>query len=956
MDHAVRRAAATDSMVRPTHHATASRRLSEHSRRSVPDSVTVKAGVKVWVFPRPQAAAVSADSMRFWPSTFSARTRGSGWIANHSSASILNSNKSCVNTFVTKTRCGKASLGRQRPPPVPALGSLWGNYQLLEVLGQGGMGVVYKAHQKSLDRIVAVKMIRALRRGDGEEVQRFYAEAEAAAQLQHPNIVRIYEVHKAGDQPFFSMDLVEGQSLAKMIAEKPLPQRQAARYVQKMAVAMQYAHQRGVVHRDLKPANVLIDQDDEPRITDFGLAKRVECDSKLTATGFPMGTPSYMPPEQARGAWSEVGAQSDVYALGATLYDLLAGRPPFSAATWSELLIQVLNHEPLSPRDLNPALHRDLETICLKCLQKRPGDRYGSAQELADDLARHLRGESIHARPISPVERTWRWCCRYPWAVAAMTALAVGFCLALVGYRHAVRGERVAVQALVQAKEAVDRFYSVTSEHTLLNRPGMKRLRQELLKMAEPFYRELHEQSRTYRQASLLLGSDQALTTYRLARITGDLGEEDQAYQLFAEACAQFQELDLAYRNYPKTDRGWQQMLEAYGTAMNDFAILLDRRARRATAGNPRDSAIAESRQYYESAKRLRAELVKVRPDKCVLLANTLMNLGSLAEQLARESDPRAERETLAASAGAERPWSRAMEAMYEAQLLRLGLPTDAPVAVKQERYLEALRERRNLPSGQQLGQSEDPQLQHDLAQGDYNLARLHWELHLALRQQAESRDENAWEENALSELRDRAEQEVTAGEDLIDTAIQRFESLLAGRDQIRSFDCIDADFDLAVAQRLTGDISCAPEKVTDSYAKAAGRLEHLAVQNPDTPDFQLELARTYFNLSQLDVRDRLLQPEIDRSDLPFPCPRKHDADALWESVEKIFERLKQIDPEHGKDYQQEFGKLKALRELPAAPPPVAPPPRDLRRAAEGQSSAKNVERCGRSARSGCHG
>ena len=246
----------------------------------------------------------------------------------------------------------------------------FGDYELLAEIARGGMGVVYRARQRSLQRIVALKMIRAGELASEAEIQRFHVEAEAAANLDHPGIVPIYEVGQHAGQHYFSMGYVEGDSLAARVALGPLPPRWAAELVREVAQAVQYAHEQGVIHRDLKPANILLDRTGRPRVTDFGLAKRVASDSNLTLSGQVIGTPSYMPPEQAAGHADQIGPSADVYALGAVLYALLTGRPPFQAATPADTLWQVLEQDPVPLRQLNPAVPRDLETIALKCLEK----------------------------------------------------------------------------------------------------------------------------------------------------------------------------------------------------------------------------------------------------------------------------------------------------------------------------------------------------------------------------------------------------------------------------------------------------------------------------------------------------------------------------------------------------------------------------------------------------------
>jgi eukaryotic-like serine/threonine-protein kinase len=328
------------------------------------------------------------------------------------------------SAVIETVRLDSAQGASEHPPTgMPALRS-FGDYELLEEVGRGGMGIVYKARQVNLERLVAVKMLLFGPLAQPEQVQRFRTEAAAAASLQHPNIVAIHEVGFREGQHFFAMDYVAGRSLAEILRDGPLTPRRAAGYVKTIAEAIQYAHARGILHRDLKPSNVLIDQSDQPKVMDFGLAKRLEKDTELTLSGQVLGSPNYMPPEQAAAHRGLVGKRSDVYSLGAILYHLLTGRAPFVAPTLAETLQQVQNAEPVSPTVLNPHLPRDLKTICLKCLEKESARRYQTARELAEDLGRWLRQEPILARPIGPLGKVWRWCRRKP-LVAALTAAIV---------------------------------------------------------------------------------------------------------------------------------------------------------------------------------------------------------------------------------------------------------------------------------------------------------------------------------------------------------------------------------------------------------------------------------------------------------------------------------------------------------------------------------------------------
>ena len=308
----------------------------------------------------------------------------------------------------------------------------FGDYELLSEIARGGMGVVYKARQVNLNRIVALKMILAGQLASEEDVQRFRTEAEAAANLDHPGIVPIYEIGQHEGQHFFSMGYVDGCSLADRVRNGPLPPKDAADLTKKIAEAIAFAHSRNVIHRDLKPANVLLDQNGEPKVTDFGLARKTDTDSGMTRTGAVMGTPSYMPPEQAAGKTSEVGPLSDVYSLGAMLYCLLTGRPPFQAANPIDTLMQVIEREPLALTVLNPLVPRDLETISLKCLQKDPAKRYESALELVADLERWQKGEPIKARAVSRTERVYRWIKRNKIVSGLLAATAVGLVSSIV--------------------------------------------------------------------------------------------------------------------------------------------------------------------------------------------------------------------------------------------------------------------------------------------------------------------------------------------------------------------------------------------------------------------------------------------------------------------------------------------------------------------------------------------
>jgi hypothetical protein len=315
---------------------------------------------------------------------------------------------------------GSPPLPPEGPLPLPTIPG----YEVEAVLGTGGMGVVFRARHLRLNRIVALKMALAGAYAGPHERERFQREAEAVAVLRHPNVVQIHDVGDADGRPYFTMEYVDGGSLAQKLAGKPQPARESAALVATLAAAIQAAHESGVVHRDLKPANVLLTADGTPKVSDFGLARRLGGEAGLTHSGAAVGTPSYMAPEQARGQAAAVGPAADVYALGAILYELLTGRPPFRAETAVETVVQVIYQDPVPPSQLNATVPRDLETVCLKCLHKEPERRYVSAAALAEDLRRYLLGQVIAARPVGPLERAGKWIRRNR-AVASLAAAAV---------------------------------------------------------------------------------------------------------------------------------------------------------------------------------------------------------------------------------------------------------------------------------------------------------------------------------------------------------------------------------------------------------------------------------------------------------------------------------------------------------------------------------------------------
>jgi tetratricopeptide (TPR) repeat protein/predicted Ser/Thr protein kinase len=377
------------------------------------------------------------------------------------------------------------------PPTVPGnLGRL-GPYRVVAELGRGGMAVVYQARHATLNRVVALKMILAAD-ATSAAVQRFRNEAEAVVTLDHPHIVPIYEVDEHQGRPYFSMKLIKGGSLAQALHGNRLGQREAVDIMAKVARAVHYAHQRGILHRDLKPSNILLDTDCQPYVADFGVAKRTETDSALTQSGVVLGTPSYMAPEQAAGRTGAVTTLADVYGLGAVLYEVVTRRPPFRGETVLETIRQVQEKDPARPSDIDPRVDRDVETICLKCLQKDPRRRYASAHDLAEDLDRYLAGKPIRARPVGAWERLGKWRRRHP-AAAILGTLCLllflaGFGLVAWQWRRAEAEAEDARRHFQLARETVDRYLTAVSEDPQVKAGNVEPLRRQLLALARDYY------------------------------------------------------------------------------------------------------------------------------------------------------------------------------------------------------------------------------------------------------------------------------------------------------------------------------------------------------------------------------------------------------------------------------------------------------------------------------------
>lgn len=552
-------------------------------------------------------------------------------------------------------------------------------YEVLEELGRGGMGVVYRARQVSLNRLVALKMIRSASLADAKQLARFNLEAESLAQLQHPNIVQVFETGQHQDMPYLSMEYVPGVTLASEMEARTFSPQHTAALVEKLARAMFSAHGRGILHRDLKPSNVLLAADGEPKITDFGMAKRVGSESHLTVDHTVMGTPSYMPPEQAQGRLAAIGPRSDVYALGAILYEMLTGRPPFRGTTPLETIQQVIQREPVAPRSLNARIPRDLETICLKCLSKQPANRYETAADLADDLRRLQRDEPILARRIGRLGRGWRWCRRNP-ALSATMALT---CLAMLAGTAGVAWQsRQAHRARSLAQQQFRRYKAESSEklsliQDLMERvPEDQRAQDQRLQSAVAAYESwlAEEPSDAAAQTSY------AEALFRVAEIRRRIGQFDRAAEMYLKARLRYQQLAAASPADPTSLQKLAETLTGLGESYRDGGQLqeaieaydesLEYHAKFATRSQPdafqdADTAralysralalrllnrTAEAEQDLRQSIELLERSLSALPQEAAFrqgLARSRINLGILLRATARPND--AHREYLAA-------------------------------------------------------------------------------------------------------------------------------------------------------------------------------------------------------------------------------------------------------------------------------------------------------------------
>jgi tetratricopeptide (TPR) repeat protein/tRNA A-37 threonylcarbamoyl transferase component Bud32 len=493
----------------------------------------------------------------------------------------------------TASEAGSATAGELLPRRL-------GDYELLEVIGRGGMSVVYKARQLSLNRLLAVKMIRARDPGAAVDLQRLLHEAETIAHLDHPHLVPVYEVGWDQGMPYFSMKLMEGGSLAEALPPLAVQPRAAARLMVQVARAVHHAHQRGILHRDLKPSNILLDQHGQPHVTDFGLAKRLATDSSLTQPGAIVGTPSYMAPEQARGRQGAITTATDLYGLGAVLYTLLTGQPPFRGETVLDTLEQVKEREPERPGGKNRRVDRDLETICLKCLRKEPRERYGSAEALAEDLERWLAGLPVLARRARLGERLAKWARRRP-AFAAMVGFTSLMVVALLAgavwhnvrlnaaLHEREREGRRAEANFQRTLQAIDRLLTWVGDGHLAHSPRMEPVRRQVLEDALGFYQQFLQDQDPAPGVRREVGR----AHWRVGRIYFMLRRPAEASAAYRRGAALLEELAADFPAAPEYRADLAHILTDLGTVLKEAGQL------------------PEAEEVYERAIALQTKLVE---------------------------------------------------------------------------------------------------------------------------------------------------------------------------------------------------------------------------------------------------------------------------------------------------------------------------------------------------------
>jgi tetratricopeptide (TPR) repeat protein len=819
--------------------------------------------------------------------------------------------------------------GREPAPGLPAIPG----YEVLAELGRGGMGVVYKARQEKLNRLVALKMILSDGLAGPEQLARFRREAEAVAQIQHPHIVQIHEVGEAHGRPYFCLELAEGGSLDKQLHGTPWPAQDAAQLVETLAHAVHAAHERGIIHRDLKPANILLQMQNAecrmqnekpgpdsafcilhsafPKITDFGLAKQAGQGQGHTQSGAIVGTPSYMAPEQASGKSKDIGPAADVYALGAILYELLTGRPPFKAETPFDTVLQVVGQEPVPPKRLQPKVPRDLETICLKCLRKQPGQRYGSALDLALDLRRFREGKPVTARPVPWGERCLKWAKRKPPAagLVAVSATAVVTLLTVIAVytlqlREALQAES---RRRRQARAALDAMFSPVIEQWLAKQRNLLPEHRQFLEKALASYEEFARDTGQDEQAR----AGVAAAFRRVADIRQKLGQHQGAEDAYCRSRELYQQLATDFPQRPnyrfelatsyhnlglllagadrakEAEAAYRAALVIYRQLAGDFP---NRPAYRVEVANSHDN-LANLLKYtsrpeaaesaYRAAlavqKRLAADFPG-EPEYRFDLARIHNNLGLLLAETGRPKE--AETSYTAAltlykqlaDGFRKRPDYRIELARTHNDLASLLKDTDRPKQAEMS-YRAALALQRQLAADF----PNRPDYHSDLAGSYNNLANALLATRRLKKAEAAMRAALAILRQLAADFPDRPDHRADLGATYNNLGV-----LLAGTSRPKEAEAAyrlalalqkplaakfpnRPDYRLGLAQSQDGLANALkdtgrPQEAEVSYRAARARYAQLAADFPTMADYQLRLANTLVNMADLANRQRRYQ------------------------------------------------------------------------------------------------
>ena len=674
------------------------------------------------------------------------------------------------------------------------------DYKLGNKIGKGGMGEVYQAYQHSLRRQVALKLIPERYLPTPDQVARFQIEAESAASLDHPGIVPVYEVGQRFDVHFYSMALVEGGSLADYVGkdktnrEKPrLPVREAAELMEQVCHAVQYAHDRAVIHRDIKPANILLDEKRKPRLTDFGLAKVLKEEEDLTMTGQVMGTPSYMAPEQASGKQKDISNRTDVYALGATLFALVSGRAPFAAETALTTIKQVVDKRPPQLSEFVPDVPLDLQTICDKCLSKRPVDRYESAEALADDLRRYLDGFPISARPQGWLMRGYLWSRRNPGIAASLAAFVLTLVVASIvstGFAFEARRQLALSEEYADTlAEAIEKLYIDVSENELLQEPGMQSLAVKLLNNARDYSDKLASMGGVSNEKV-------ARSEFLIGKVLAILGRHDEAIESFEKSLQRYQSLVANHDSDADLLLAISQVHNEYSRLRENQLSQLSERPWFALEPMSKESssALDSWREHAQKSAELREGAWKLAPkdqELQRLLANAWMNLGYAIVEKGRGTK-------------SSEAFKQALKLNKEAHNLRMNLlqanPDNIDVLV-------------------------------DMAKGYTAFA----DVNLAKAEAANTFDPNS-----------------THWKDVVKFQSKAIETL---SDIPESYGNPDLDWQLAVAYQYRADSYVLLGKLkaaSKDYEKSESVLVRLKLGNPQITKYQKKLADSYFNRSQL--------------------------------------------------------------------------------------------------------